>query len=333
MQALFSPDRNGAPVVVSQVIIKEIRKHYDVHVENTKEKLLSAITSANRIPNLKNLINLDVKSIEDSTSKSYSNFDQVISSDKIVVLGWDYIPTDQLFERYFAKLPPFHDKDGKPNKEFPDAAALMALDEWSRRECKRVVVVTNDFHWLAFCAESDRLVAVETVSKAISLASYKDIGDNSPEVDINKIFELVSGIHDGSYPNAAASFLYNIKAGSGYNNFPFNVNGITVLTSTYEARVSDLSYSFVLKNGQPVVGIPQSVSVGNPPYVTFPVDIMLAGNVSGYDQVSRLFYETQFEVSCTALVSVESPDLMDGANFFNVEFNFIDSIAIDINKP
>ncbi|OXJ06908.1 PIN domain-containing protein [Burkholderia sp. AU6039] len=72
-----------------------------------------------------------------------------------------------LFDRYFAAQPPFADAGGKKH-EFPDAAALLALEDWADEHSTGILVVSSDGDWQRFCAGSARLYWTPDLSDVLS---------------------------------------------------------------------------------------------------------------------------------------------------------------------
>ncbi|MBN3506414.1 PIN domain-containing protein [Burkholderia cenocepacia] len=76
-----------------------------------------------------------------------------------------------LFDRYFSAQPPFSEA-GKKKHEFPDAAALLALEHWAEARSTGVLVVSNDGDWRRFCAESKWLHCTAELGDA--LGAFQD---------------------------------------------------------------------------------------------------------------------------------------------------------------
>ncbi|VWD54740.1 hypothetical protein BLA18110_07969 [Burkholderia lata] len=76
-----------------------------------------------------------------------------------------------LFDRYFAAHPPFADAGDKKH-EFPDAAALLALEHWADEHSTGILVVSSDGDWQRFCAESTRLYWTPDLSDV--LGAFQD---------------------------------------------------------------------------------------------------------------------------------------------------------------
>ena len=68
----------------------------------------------------------------------------------------------ELFQRYFATLPPFESKADK-KAEFPDAAALLLLEDEAKRNGVLALAVSRDSGWSAFAAQSDHIYCVKSL--------------------------------------------------------------------------------------------------------------------------------------------------------------------------
>ncbi|WP_175709131.1 PIN domain-containing protein [Burkholderia ambifaria] len=73
----------------------------------------------------------------------------------------------RLFERYFAAQPPFA-ASGDKKAEFPDAAALLALEHWAEEHDTCVLLVSGDADWQHFCVGHPRLRCVGDLGAALS---------------------------------------------------------------------------------------------------------------------------------------------------------------------
>lgn len=73
-----------------------------------------------------------------------------------------------LMKMYFNSQPPFDTVKDKKH-EFPDAVALLALENWAITNQKKMVLVSKDKGWRAFANNSPLLHVVEEVSDALSL--------------------------------------------------------------------------------------------------------------------------------------------------------------------
>lgn len=78
------------------------------------------------------------------------------------------LSTSTLLELYFRVQPPFEHKTEKKH-EFPDAIALLCLNEWAEQNDKFVLVVTKDSGWKNFIEGKERLRAVDNIADALEL--------------------------------------------------------------------------------------------------------------------------------------------------------------------
>jgi hypothetical protein len=74
----------------------------------------------------------------------------------------------EMFDRYFGNRPPFENTKDK-KFEFPDAAALLALEQQTKKVKKLFLVVSNDRGWKEFCDQSEALFCVPTLRDLTSL--------------------------------------------------------------------------------------------------------------------------------------------------------------------
>jgi len=74
---------------------------------------------------------------------------------------------------YFASQDPF-EPSGPKKSEFPDAFALVTLEEWALKNDKKVLVVTRDAGCLRACAASDVLVGAASLTEALGALRKAD---------------------------------------------------------------------------------------------------------------------------------------------------------------
>lgn len=81
-------------------------------------------------------------------------------------------PADSLpkiMKLYFTKAPPFNEQ-GDKKAEFPDATALLALEQYAlEHRPTKVVVATKDFGCLEYCKGSEHLIGISTPQLALEL--------------------------------------------------------------------------------------------------------------------------------------------------------------------
>ncbi len=93
----------------------------------------------------------------------------------------EFCAAGDLKQRYFEVKPPFEDRADK-KKEFPDAMALLSLEGWARKNGTVILTVTSDKGWVAFCDESEYLVAIEDLGGALANFHRHDPGHLLPNL-------------------------------------------------------------------------------------------------------------------------------------------------------
>ena len=103
----------------------------------------------------------------DEPSGAYCDFEWIVRHD------WHAMehPTSGLsigpvLDRYFKRQAPFHTEG---SKEFPDAFALLALEQWCVAKQERIYVVSKDTGVLRAADESDHLIGIESLDCLLAL--------------------------------------------------------------------------------------------------------------------------------------------------------------------
>lgn len=98
---------------------------------------------------------------------------------------------------YFTHRDPF-EASGAKRKEFPDAFALATLTDWAKKNCTKVLVVTNDAGCLRACAASEYLVGSGNLTEALGALRTADAGRKEVIEQYEKLLssELVNEVSD-----------------------------------------------------------------------------------------------------------------------------------------
>ena len=114
-----------------------------------------------------------------------------------------------VLDRYFNRQAPF-DKEG--SKEFPDAIALLALENWCVSTHERIYVVSKDKAVLRAADESAHLIAIDSLDRLLALVASAEDHDIAETVSaafeepplLNELQDTLSanigwvgGIYDG----------------------------------------------------------------------------------------------------------------------------------------
>lgn len=164
---------NWITLQLSAIVEREVFAHRMRDLLEAKQKLDSALNHMRRKASLdvsKVTLAADSLAIIESAQQQFNTEIQAFVSGlsgEILATDGDTLARD-LFELYFATQPPFEViKDKK--SEFPDAAALLVLEQYAKEHKTNGVLISNDKGWHSFSNKSDRLFCVRTLEEFTGL--------------------------------------------------------------------------------------------------------------------------------------------------------------------
>jgi hypothetical protein len=120
------------------------------------------------------------------------------------------VPMRDLMQLYFIGGPPFS-RSGKKKNEFPDAIALLSLEEWAKTNDKHILAVSGDKDWEAYAEKSEHIDVVSQLSDALEM-----LQEHVEESD-RIVQELLADMQRGRRDEMKAKFVGSLKdAVSGY---------------------------------------------------------------------------------------------------------------------
>lgn len=160
-------------LVLSDVVLKELRAHMvedavEAHADlkKTLKKLEGSCQVAHTATEKISAELLVAGAPEDVAGKRIEAFLDV--TDGIVLEAKDANPLEEVLARYFDIKPPFGRKESKRH-EFPDAIALLTLNNWAKTKGTMLLVVTHDNDWKAYIEQSESLVAIDDLAEALGM--------------------------------------------------------------------------------------------------------------------------------------------------------------------
>ncbi len=223
-------------VQLTDIVEREVLAHRMDAVSKAVQEMQSAISGAQRV------VGLDLRAIKvafdalDSERVARERFTREFRN-FVTRLGGGVLPLDghtlahDLFVRYFEQLPPF---EVKKKSEFPDAASLLALEDYARNLDTQGIVVSKDGGWAAFAKESDHIYHVSTLDELVALFESK--GEKADKVKEKLVRELSDSASDLAHQLEAT--LENHVAGAFWN-----VDDIySGFSLRVEAEVNQVSY-------------------------------------------------------------------------------------------
>ncbi|MGY3496762.1 PIN domain-containing protein [Bradyrhizobium sp. USDA 4502] len=242
----------SAKFILSEIVVREVHRHLTVQAEAAKQELKSAI----RRSELTGLVDdTSLKALSEINEKALPPREAAKNGLKrwIEATGCEIVPAEsanmkRLIAMYFAPEAPFEIGEKKKN-EFPDAIALITLEDWAKRSQKKVLAITQDKGWIDFSAKSDWIDTETDLSKALQrfqeqtesarqvvakLLSAFDQGVRNDELDevkkrvadavgeLNPYAEATSAYHyDYDYVEMSFKDLHLVK--SDDDNFEFQI--------------------------------------------------------------------------------------------------------------
>ncbi|KAB2654780.1 hypothetical protein F9L00_23585 [Brucella anthropi] len=177
------------PILITDVIASEMMAHLEVEAADTQRALKTALRSNNlrwfrQSPAGEHTALFIDKDPAEFARSEFDDFVKVVGAEVIKVADTpDGLA--ELFRRYFAVQTPFGKKETR-KQEFPDAAALLCLEEYAKAKGKLVICVAQDSAWKDFAAKSEHLVTVFPLTEALGI--YSEAFEDADLAD--KIVEL-----------------------------------------------------------------------------------------------------------------------------------------------
>ena len=159
-------------VLFSEIVAREVKGHIEQNSKETQTSLKRAIKHQVKQWKLYPITKILTSKLSLSddprnfASRQFIKFTNAINAEIVPALSTDE-SIDELLNLYFENGPPFEvNKDKK--HEFPDAFALLSLEQCGDVHAKFILCVSADQGWKKFCDTSKHLVCVEKLEDALS---------------------------------------------------------------------------------------------------------------------------------------------------------------------
>jgi len=170
--------RHPTTLVISEVVLKEIKKHLRERLGKVKARLARDMNDALELIGGSHddfsEIKKKIKELPDAEILCDQQTDLFVSEAKAEIIEANpHVKMSDLIDLYFNQKPPF--QKGNPKKsEFPDAISLSSLEAWAISNEKKVVVVSRDGDWKSFCDKSSHLHIIRDLPTALALFQTPD---------------------------------------------------------------------------------------------------------------------------------------------------------------
>lgn len=157
--------------IVSEIVLNEARKHlvlrkYEIYksfISNLRKMILEWELANKVEEEIENKICFG-RSASDVVDCIIDRFSTSTAFEVLKVS--DYCNFDTIVDSYFKEKPPF---SSKKKSEFPDALALYSLEGWAKKNNTIVLTISDDNDWVNFCTNSEFLVSMDSLDKALEL--------------------------------------------------------------------------------------------------------------------------------------------------------------------
>lgn len=185
--------------VLSEIVVREMLKHLQAKGKKARDATISALTRATQL----HLISTDAATaasdaLEDSRALSRTKVAGFVEATGADVVPATLCTTDVLLKSYFESAAPF-ERTGDKKNEFPDALALLSLEQWARTNGKTILAVSADQGWKTF-ADTSEHIFVES-----DLAAALQVVQDHTEAAATAINEFLHRVVGGELDDAKAS--------------------------------------------------------------------------------------------------------------------------------
>jgi hypothetical protein len=173
MLAQFKQFKEGsAKFILSEIVFREVHRHLTEQAETAKQELRSAI----RRSGLTGLVDdTSLNALREINNKALEPRDAAANSLKrwVEATGCEIVRAEnanmkRLIGMYFTPGAPF-ERGEKKKYEFPDAIALITLEDWAKKSQMKILAITQDKGWIAFAEKSDWIDTEKDLSTALQI--------------------------------------------------------------------------------------------------------------------------------------------------------------------
>jgi hypothetical protein len=158
----------SAKFVLSEVVLREVFRHLKSDADLAKQQLETAIRQSGlaRLFDEETLVSLRtlVSGALDASDAANRNLRNWTARTGCEIVHASGANMERLIGMYFAPEVPF--EEGKKH-EFPDAIALITLEDWAKTNGKKLLAITRDKGWISFCEKSEWIDTESDVSSAL----------------------------------------------------------------------------------------------------------------------------------------------------------------------
>lgn len=188
-------------LVLSDIVVREIRKHLVLQVKKVRETLVNAAARAEQIHLTEGDAAADLRARAEGLGEprdiAGKRLKMYLEATGATAIPVKLASMDELVKSYFSATPPF-DAAGAKKSEFPDAIALLSLEAWARKAGKRILAVSQDGGWAEYAATSEHIDVEADFAKALQIV--QEHADDAQA----RIADILAAVDGGALPRLAA---------------------------------------------------------------------------------------------------------------------------------
>ena len=171
LSQLFQFRSGAVAFVISEVVEREIKRRLVANTAKARDQVRKAAQRANQYQllleaQLQELSGI-VEKLEDPEEVAAARLGTFLKQTDAEIIPAEQIKLATLLDYYFSATPPF-EPSGAKKSEFPDAIALISLDDWANKLDMRILAVSKDAGWSRFAEASERIDVIPELKDALA---------------------------------------------------------------------------------------------------------------------------------------------------------------------
>lgn len=296
--------------VLSEVVLREIHKYLKLEAKDARDSVERAGRESRKnglfSPEVAEQIDALFSTARSAEDAAKSRLQAFADATGMTVVPAEQADIKELVRRYFTPSAPF-ETSGKKKNEFPDAIALLSIENWAQAEGKRILAVSNDDGWADY-AQSSKSIDVETdLAKALGiLQKHAEDAEAFVGMLLAKMAEgecpdLLQEITD-AMSNAVGELDVYPEASSAYH---FEAESVTLSFEDFQFSSWDNEYDFtIVQIGKDKIVVRTRVTIQAKAECDFALAIWDSIDKE-YVSMGSASAETEVEFDAAALITFE----------------------------
>jgi hypothetical protein len=325
-------------LILSEIVVREIHKHLLDQVRKARDSMSNAAAKVRSAQLVEGDAAAQLKGIVDAMPDpkkvTGARLTRYIEATGAEIIPVGLAPMDAVVGSYFSASPPF-EASGSKKAEFPDAIALLSVEEWAKQKGKKVLAVSEDGGWRAFGEKSEHIDVEPDFAKALEIvqehadAAEKAVAEWLAALEEGKLEDALGAVEEGLRRSLSEWQFY----GEGSGAYHLELDSVELSLDAYTLAKFDDAYDITIVR----IGSSQIVArVG----ATFTATARAEFSLAVWDSVDKEYVgmgsqsaERELEFEGAFLLTLAG-ELADGIEALEVEdIEVVDAIgAVDFGE-